>query len=620
MSESTNPINDRREPTAPERERAAAPPDSRGRERGRFGRWFNRFLVVLGASTLAFILLLVLLPLLFFRGPALPREVILELDVEDGLVESTPTDPVGAILGIDQLTLRDAVEALDRGGEDDRVKALIARISGGSLSMAQAEELREAVTRFRASGKPAIAFATTFGEAGSGNAGYYLASAFDEVWLQPSGDVGLTGLRAEIPFIAGTFEQIGVEPRMGARYEYKDAVNMFTETEMTAPQREATERVLTSMYENLVAGVAAGRGMPVEEARRLVDTGPHLGDEALAAGLVDRLAYRDEVFDSLRARVGGGEYLYVDSYLDAAGRPNASGPEIALIYGTGAVQIGDSEVNPFAGGTVMGSESVTRAFHEAIEADGVRAILFRVDSPGGSYVASDAIWRATIRAREAGKPVIVSMGSVAGSGGYFVAMGADRIVAQPSTITGSIGVYGGKMLIGGLSEHLGVTWDGVGVGGNTTMWSLVEDYTPEERTKLEASLDRIYADFTGKVAEGREIAPDSVDAIARGRIWTGADALRLGLVDELGGMDVALRLAREAAGIDPDAEVRLREYPRAGTIIQQLLASETTSYPTALAAVARLGRLVETIAAELHAVGLTGPREALRMPSIPAIR
>jgi protease-4 len=232
-------------------------------------------------------------------------------------------------------------------------------------------------------------------------------------------------------------------------------------------------------------------------------------------------------------------------------------------------------------------------------------------------VASDAIWRETIRARDAGKPVVVSMGSVAGSGGYFVAMGADRIVAQPSTITGSIGVFGGKMLIDGLSERLGVTWDDVRVGGNTTMWSLVEDYTPEERARLEASLDRIYADFTGKVAEGRGMTRDSVHALARGRIWTGADALRLGLVDELGGMDVALRLAKEEAGIDPDTEVTLREYPRAGTFLERMLQRETSSYPASMVAVARLVRFMEGVAAELRAAGVFGAGGALHMPQLP---
>lgn len=588
-----------------------SPPPSR--PRGGFGR---SLLLAIGIVC-GFLVLLIAVPLVFFRGPGVPPSVILELDLSGGLVESVPDDPIGAILGIDQLSLRDVVDALERAEDDDRVKGLIARVGAGSLSMPQVEELREAVAGFRASGKPAVAFAITFGEFGNGRNDYYLASAFDEIHLQPSGDVGLTGLIAETPFIGRALDELGVEPRMGYRYEYKDAVNLYTEEEMTAPQREATGRALTSMYETLIAGIAEGRGLAPAEVQRLIDTGPHMAGEALEARLVDRLSYQDEVYDGLRERVGGAEFLFADSYLGRAGRPHSFGPSIALIYGTGAVQTGSSSVNPLAGGTVMGAETVTRAFRDAIESDAVRAIIFRVDSPGGSYVASDAIWRETIRAREAGKPVIVSMGSVAGSGGYFVAMGADRIVAHPSTITGSIGVYGGKMVLGELSSRLGITWDDVRVGGNATMWSAVEDYSPEEWARLEANLDRIYLDFTTKAAEGRGLSRDSVHTLARGRIWTGADALRFGLVDELGGMNTAIRLAKEAAGIEAESTITLREFPRRRTLVQSLFESESSGYVTA---VAGLIEGVRGIAAELSALGIIGPRGELSMPGAPRIR
>jgi protease-4 len=587
----------------------------------RFRRGLTRVLATIGGFSVAVLLLLVLVPLIFFRGTPVPGRVIIELDLTPGLVESVPEDPVGAIIGRNEMTIRDAVEALKRAESDDRVRGLVARVGSANLSMPQVEELREAVASFRATGKPTIAFAETFGEFGSGRGDYYLATAFEEIHLQPSGDVGLTGLIAEMPFVAQTLELVGVEPEMGHRYEYKDAVNVFTEEEMTDPQREATERVLTSMYENLVAGIAAGRELSAAEVRRLIDTGPHYGQEALQAGLVDRLSYRDEVYDSLRVRVGGGEYLYAQRYLAGAGRPHDQGPQIALIFGTGAVQTGSSQVNPLAGGTVMGSETVTRAFRAASESEQVRAILFRVDSPGGSYVASDAIWRETMRARQAGKPVIVSMGSVAGSGGYFVAMGADRIVAQPSTITGSIGVYAGKMVVEELSSKLGITWDNVQVGGNATTWSLVEGYSPEERARLEAGLDRVYEDFTAKAAAGRGLSRDSVHALARGRIWTGADAMRFGLVDELGGMSTALRLAKEAAGIDPGQEVTLRVFPRERSLLEMLFEpASSSSYPATFAGVVTLIDLVERLVAQLAATGLLGPRGSLTMPGIPQIR
>jgi protease IV len=582
----------------------------------RVRRFFSRTLMVMGALTLLFVSI-VLIALLFGRGERVPSRVVLELDLEQGLVEYVPDDPIAAALARDQLSIRDVVEALHRATMDDRVVALVARVGAGELGLAQVEEIRDAVTAFRASGKPTILFSETFGEFASGQGGYYLATAFEEVYLQPSGDVGLAGLISLNPFFSGTLEQLGVEVRMDNRYEYKNALNIFTETEMTEPHREAVEAVLRSSYENIVAGISTGRGMTRDEARQVIDNGPYYGEEAVRARLVDGLAYRDEVYDSLRARVGGDpEFLFLRRYLKGAGRPFQRGEEIALIYGTGTVQRGSSDFSPLTGGSAMGSETVARAFRDAIEDDAIRAIVFRVDSPGGSYVASDVIWRETMRAKAAGKPVIVTMGNVAGSGGYFVAMGADRIVAQPSTITGSIGVVGGKLLLNELSGKLGVTWDDVQVGGNASMWSTFHDYSPAESQRMQALLDRIYQDFTAKVAAGRGLSPDSVHTIARGRIWSGADAHRLGLVDELGGFHVALRLAREAAGIDPDAAIRLRVFPAERTFLELLLdRGRRSSYPTGHDVSARLIREMQPIVGMARRAGLLGSPGVLTMPS-----
>jgi protease IV len=582
------------------------------RQPGRARRFFGRVLMTLGGIVLFFLLLSIVSALFF--SPRVPRQAILEIDLDRGLVETVPEDPLGALFRRDDLSVRDVVEALRRAEGDDRVRGVVARLGSEGIGMAQAEEIRDAIVRFRATGKPALAFSETFGEFGPGRSAYYLASAFDEIHLQPSGDVGLAGVVAEVPFLAGAFDRFGIEPRMDHRHEYKDGLNILTEEEMTGPQREATTRIVTSQMENLIAGVAASREMQAARVRDLIDRGPYTADEALAAGLVDRLSYRDQVFDSVRTSLGGGRYLLTRDYLRRAGRPDRRGPTVALIFGAGAVQRGESSVDPLVGGAVMGSETVARAFRQAIEDESVRAIVFRVDSPGGSYVASDAIWRETIRAREAGKPVVVSMGNVAGSGGYFVAMGADRIVAQPSTITGSIGVFGGKILIRELTEELGVTWDDVQVGGNATMWSPVTDYTPAEWERLQALLDRIYGDFVSKVARGRGISLDSADAIARGRVWTGADAQRIGLVDELGGYDVALRLARELAGIAPDRPVRVAVLPRERSLVEMFLEPRPRrSYP------AGVSTLLAGLAREAQRVGLLGDRGVLTMPWLPVV-
>lgn len=584
---------------------------------GRGRRFFSRLLMGLGAVMLLFILLLVA-GLLFGRGERLPGRIVLELDLEQGLVENVPDDPIATALSRDQLSVLDVVAALHRASTDDRVVALVARVGSGEMGLAQVEEIRDAVGAFRASGKPAVLFSETFGEFASGQGGYYLATAFERIYLQPSGDVGLAGLVSVNPFFAGTLERLGVEPRMDQRYEYKNALDVFTETEMTEPHREAVEAVLRSSYQNIIAGISAGRGLSPADAQRVMDSGPYFGQEAVQAGLVDRLAYRDEVYDSVRASVGGDpEFLFVDRYLRGAGGPFQRGEAIALIYGTGTVQRGSSEFSPMTGGSAMGSETVARAFREAIEDDGIRAIVFRVDSPGGSYVASDAIWRETVRARAAGKPVIVSMGNVAGSGGYFVAMAADRIVAHPSTITGSIGVLGGKMLLDELSEKLGVTWDDVQVGGNAGMWSPFIDYSPEEWQRVQSLLDRIYVDFTTKAAEGRGITRDSVHSIARGRIWSGADALRIGLVDDLGGFHVAFRLAREAAGLEADAPIHLRVLPRERTFLELLMQrGERNSYPTGIEMTARVIRELQPALRLARSAGLFGTQGVLSMPGV----
>jgi len=535
-----------------------------------------------------------------------PSRVILELDFENGVLETIPDDSMAQFMLAGSLQLRDVIDALDRGAEDRRVVGVLAKINGEPMAMAQIQEVRDAILRFRESGKPAIAFSETFGEFGPGNGGYYLASAFDEVHMQPSGDVGLTGLYYETMFMRGAFDKAGLEPRMGQRYEYKNAVNSYTHTSYTEPHREALSRVLESRYSQIVTGIAESRGISEDDVRNLAERAPLLGVEALEAGLVDALSYRDEVMDLLRERTHErARLLFADQYIERAGRPHASGTQVALIHGFGAVTRGPSRYSPVDGSIIMGSDTVTAAFRAAIENDRIKAILFRVDSPGGSYVASDTIWRETIRAREAGKPVIVSMGNLAGSGGYFVAMAADRIVAQPGTITASIGVYGGKMLTNDLWKKLGITHEGVASNPGAKHWSSHVDYDAAGDERLEASLDRIYEDFTQKVAEGRGLDIETVRDIARGRIWTGADALEIGLVDELGGYEVALEQTRDILGLEPDAPIRLRRYPGEKTPWEALFSPpRESSERAAIRSLLRSFKSVQPLVRQLREAGL----------------
>jgi protease-4 len=375
--------------------------------------------------------------------------------------------------------------------------------------------------------------------------------------------VGLTGLRLETPFVKGTLDKVGAKFRGDQRYEYKSALDMFTQEKFTPAHRESMEAIKESIFRQMLRAVAAGRKLPEATLRALVDRGPLVAGEALQAKLVDHLSYRDETYEEVKKRGGeGAKLLFWDKYLELAGRPHTKGNRIALVYAVGGVTRGKSRFIPFGGTLTMGSDTVAAALRKAAKDQEVKAIVLRVNSPGGSYVASDTIYRETLRAKEAGKPVVISMGDVAASGGYFVSMGADKIVAQPGTITGSIGVLGGKMVLSGLFEKVGLTFDHVEAGANAGMFSQTQDFTPSQWGRLQTWLDRVYLDFTTKVAQGRKLTRDRVHQIARGRIWTGEDAKRLGLVDEVGGLTTALALAKRLAGIAESEEIEVRLYPK----------------------------------------------------------
>ncbi|MFQ5767195.1 MAG: signal peptide peptidase SppA, partial [Acidobacteriota bacterium] len=505
----------------------------------------------------------------------IPARTVLELNLESGFIENVPNDATASLLFKSRATLRDLVEALEKAGTDDRVMGLVAHVGGGGSGMGMVQEIRDAVKGFRERGKFAVAFAETFGEGSPGNIGYYMAAAFDEIWLQPSGDVNLTGLMAETLFIRDALKKLGVTPRFDHRKEYKNAMNLFTDTRMSAAQREATGALIQSQFRQIVRGIVQDRRMNETAVRTRFDHGPLTGRQALEAGLVDELGYWDQVRDHVLKKTGSDSatLLPVAKYLRRAGRPHTRGTTVALIYGVGEIQRGTSGYNPVFGDVSMGSSTVAGAFRDAIKDDNVKGILFRVDSPGGSAVASDTIWRETIRARDAGKPVVVSMGNVAASGGYWISMNAAKIVAQPGTITASIGVLSGKFLTGPFWNWLGVNWDDVHTSRFSTYFSSSYDYTEEGWKTFEAGLDRIYNDFTEKVAAGRHMPIEKVREVARGRIWTGEDALERGLVDELGGFPAALRLLRKEMGLAETDPLRIKLFPREKSAWQRLAGS-----------------------------------------------
>ena len=493
----------------------------------------------------------------------LADNIILTVDLTQGLAEGPHQGRLLRLLLGSEPSLRDVLDGIETASSDPRVKVLLARVGDDELGLAKIQELRDAIAAFRAKGKFALAFADSFGEFGPGTRPYYLATAFDEIWLQPMGNVGLTGLYAEVPFFKGTLDLLGIVPEFDHREEFKTAMNSLTETKMTPPHREEVDALLASIGGQIIHGIAEGRKLPEAEVREAIDRGPLLADEARQAKLVDRLGYRDEVLAQARAHArSGAELTGLTTYLDRAGRPHREGSTIALIYGFGLIQRAASSANPLTESNVMAATEITRAFRAAVRDPAVRAILFRIDSPGGSVVASESIWREVVFARERGKPVVVSMGDGAGSGGYYVAAAADKIVAEPSTLTGSIGVLAGKLVVSDLFRKLGMSTDSAQVGANAAMYSSTSEFSTRAHSRLEAFLDETYKGFKDHVASGRHMTQEEVEEVARGRVWSGEDAKARGLVDELGGSAVALRLAKEAAKLAPDAAVKLTVFPR----------------------------------------------------------
>jgi protease-4 len=496
--------------------------------------------------------------------PEVPEHSVLSLDLSAGIMEARPDSALAQLSLSDALTMRELVEALEAAGEDERIQGLVARLGVGELGIAQVQELRQAIGAFRERGKFAVAFAESFGEGGDATLHFYLASAFDEIWLQPSGSFDVTGLALETPFLREALDELGVVPRLAQREEYKGAMNTFTDRDLPTPVRENLERLVQSWLAQIVRDVAADRAQEEDAVRAAIDGAPHPAAAALERGLVDRLGYWDEVSETVLAEAGeDADFLPLASYVEAYQPLAATGPTVALIYGLGPVVLaGGEDQSPFAEG-FMASDAIAEAIASAVQDPEIAAIVLRVDSPGGSYVASDVIWREVQLAREADKPLIVSMGNVAASGGYFLAAPAHKIVALPGTVTGSIGVVSGKFVLSGLWDKLGVNWESVEAGRSAGFWSMNRDFSAAEWKQLQASLDRVYADFTGKVAAGRDMTSEAVAAVAKGQVWTGADARERGLVDELGGLATALALAAEAAGAPGERpQVRLLPKPR----------------------------------------------------------
>ena len=492
---------------------------------------------------------------------------ILELDLRQGLTDHPAAPP---LFGLAPPSVTEVARKLDAAAEDEDIDGVFVRAGFGGMAPASAEEISEALERFRDSDKFVVAFGQGFENPTLTS---YAPLAPAEVWMQRGTQFAVSGLRTEAEYLKGVFDKIGAEPEFAQFYEYKSAADTYDETAMTEPVREATEAWLGSVYVELVDDIARQRGMAVDEVSGALQSAPYAPEAAMEAKMVDRIGYLEEARDRARELAGDedADFLSIADYTASLGK--FSDPVIAIVGGQGPIVPGasDDNPNPFAGGPTFGSDTIAKAIDDAADNDKVEAIVFRVSSPGGSASASDQIDAAVLRAKAAGKPVVVSMGQYAASGGYYVSANADHIVAQPTTITGSIGVLGGKVAFEDSFAKIGYNIDNVEIGGPYTgAYSLDTPFTPEQEAGFRAGLERIYDDFIGVVARGRGMSDAAVREVAKGRVWTGAQALELGLVDELGGMREAIAKARELADIDADSGIRLRKYPKTPTFEEQL--------------------------------------------------
>jgi protease IV len=501
------------------------------------------------------------------RGPSVPDHATLVLRIGGDLVETPPADVIGQLSGGARAqTVRSYVDALRRARNDARIDSvLIVPTDFESPYWAKLQELRDAILDFRKSGKPVAAFLEYGGERE-----YYLATACDRIFMVPSSPLDVRGIATYELFLRGTLDKMGAKADFERIAEYKTAPNQLTQTTYTPEHREMSESLTRDMYEQLVRGIADGRQKRVEDVKALIDQGPFLPDQAIRAGLIDTLAYEDQLDDhsalSKSGTIEGDQYRRVRWQL-GAGRPR-----VAIIYISGILNTGDSGFDP-VNGAVAGSKLILRAIRSARADSSVRAIVLRIDSPGGSTTASDVIWRelAVTRDEKPGRPLVASMSDLAASGGYYVAIAAPQIVAQPATLTGSIGIFGGKILTGGTFQKLGANIESITIGRNAGMESPERPFTETERAELREQMRRFYDQFLAKVAAARQMPVERVEQLARGRVWTGAQARQNGLVDALGGLDRAIALAKERAGLAADTEVEIVSYPPPKSVYELLI-------------------------------------------------
>lgn len=500
---------------------------------------------------------------LMSRGPSIPASSVLVLELAGPFIEEPPTDSLSRLLAPGP-SLATLLLQLDKARMDDRITAVLVHIRPLDLGYARIQELRRALQRVRDAGKPVIALL----DLASLNATreYYLASVSDRVYMVPGFHGALAGIAGQYLFLGGLFEKLGIEVEYERIGKFKSAPESFAETGMSAAARQNLNQVLDGLYLQIVNGVAEGRQLEPAEVRALIEEAPGSTDEFLAAELADGVAGRNEVLDA--AGLGDSHELELARYarIDPTSVGLRNGPRVALIFGSGTIVQGpSSRFDP----EDFSSDRVAAALRAAGEDDSIRAIVLRVNSPGGSALASDQIWRAIDSAREI-KPVVVSMGDAAASGGYYVASAADAIVAEPATVTGSIGVFLIRPALRGLYEKLGIGTELLVRGRYAALMASSETLAPYERERVQQFVRSIYDEFLERVSTGRGLPPEEVDKLGQGRIWLGSEAMEVGLVDEMGGLYAAVERAKREAGIETDVDPARVVYPGPRTLSEQI--------------------------------------------------
>lgn len=546
----------------------------------------KKAILIISGVVVALVLVAILgITLIFtaFRksAPSISDRSVLALRVAGPLPDYVPEDPLRRFFGGPDLSLTTLLTQFKKAKADKRISAILLDIDGSGAGWAKTEELRDAIADFRSSGKPVYAYM----EYGM-NKEYYLASACDRIYVAPPGELFINGLAADVMFFRGSLDKLGIYPDIFQIGKYKSVGDMFTRKDMSEAHREYVNSLLDDLYNRYVEGIAKARGKSTNDVKALIDNAPYNAKGAKEAGLIDGAGYRDEVEKEIKTRLGykdsedlnlvkAADYRQVDS--ESLGLNK--GERIAIIYATGNIGSGKSENSP-SGDQSIGSDTLAKALNDARDDKSIKAIVMRVDSPGGSGLASDIIWHAVDAAKQK-KPVVISMSDVAASGGYYISAGANKIVAEPSTITGSIGIVAGKPVMRGLYDWLGISNQYVLRGKNAGMFRATEKFSEAERAKFEAWIKATYYDdFVPKVAKGRNKNVEYVDSVGQGRVWTGAQGKERGLVDEFGGLDRAIEVAKHLANVPADKGVHrvILPYPR--TFLQELLSgteNETTS-------------------------------------------